>query len=62
MTNHPEETLSLVRLQLWIQKNVFGEQIIRNLETPVPDPVLGANLMETPESEITQRKLGEVIL
>ena len=62
VTNHPEETLSLVRFDLRVQEDVFAEEIIRNLETPVSDPALAADLVETPERQVSQGQLAQVIL
>ena len=62
MTDHPEETLSLVRFDLRVQEDVFAEEIIRDLETPVSHPVLAADLVETPEGQVTQGKFAQVVL
>ena len=62
VTDHPQETLGLVRLDLRVEENVFTEEIVRDLETPVPHPVLAADLLETPERQVSQRKLAEVLL
>ena len=62
VTNHPEETLSLVRFDLRVEEDVFAEEIIRNLETPVSDPALAADLVETPERQVSQGQLAQVIL
>ena len=62
MTNHPQQTLSLVRFDLRVEEDVFTEEIIRDLETPVSHPVLAADLVETPQSQITQGELAQVIL
>ena len=62
MTDHPEETLSLVRFDLRVEENVFTEEIVRNLQTPVSHPVLAADLVETPEGEVSQGQLAQVVL
>ena len=62
MTNHPEKTLSLVRFDIRVEEDVFAEEIVRNLETAVSHPVLATDLVETPEGEVAQGQLAEVVL
>ena len=62
VTDHPQETLGLVRLDLRVEENVFTEEIVRDLETPVPHPVLAADLLETPQRQVSKRELAEVLL
>ena len=62
MTDHPEETLSLVRFDLRVEEDVFTEEIIRDLEAAVSHPVLAADLVEAPEGEVSQGQLAQVVL
>ena len=62
MTDHPEETLSLVRFDLRVQEDVFAEEIVRDLETPVSHPALATDLVETPERQVSQGQLAQVVL
>ena len=36
VTDHPEETLRLVRFDLRVEEDVFAEEIVRDLETAGP--------------------------
>ena len=40
VADHPEETLGLMRFDLRVQQDVFAEQIVGHLQTPVTHPVL----------------------
>ena len=62
VTDHPQETLGLVRLDLRVEEDVFAEEIIRDLETPVPHPVLATDLVETPQRQVSQGQLAQIIL
>ena len=62
VTDHPQETLGLVRLDLRVEENVFTEEIVRDLETPVSHPALATDLVETPERQVSQGQLAQVVL